>query len=95
MRVDEAFYPPSPALPALRSGDGAGTALATLAPRTALTRSGRSRGTLTASAPNPPLQGEILSRSRFVDTGVDGYLALGRPLPTPAVPRSRFVDLYA
>jgi hypothetical protein len=95
MRVDEAFYLPAPALPALRPGDGAATALATLAARTGLTRSGRARGVLNAATGSAPLQGEVLSRPRFADSGVDSYLALGRAAPAPAIPRSIFVDLYA
>lgn len=95
MRVDETLYLTPPPLPALRSGDGAGTALATLSARTALARSGRSRGVLVASAGGAPLQGEVLARPRIADAGVESYLALGRPPTTGAIPRSLFVDLYA
>jgi hypothetical protein len=95
MRVDDTRYLPSPPLPALRSGDSAGTLLATLAARTALTRSGRSRGVLAAPAGGTPLQGEVLARPRVADAGVETYLALGRAAPAAAIPRSLFVDLYA
>jgi hypothetical protein len=95
MRVDDTLYLPSPPLPTIRSGDGTGTALSTPSARTALTRSGRSRGVLPAAEAGAPLQGEVLARTRVTDRGVESYLALGRVAPAAAVPRSLYVDLYA
>lgn len=95
MRANDTHYLPSPSLPAIRAGDGTGTALATLPARTALTRWGRSRGVLPAAEAGAPLQGEVLARPRLTDSGVESYLALGRVAPAAAVPRSLFVDLYA
>jgi hypothetical protein len=95
MRIDELPYLPFPTLPAPRAGDGAGTMLATLSARTALSRSGRSRSLLSSYGAGVPLQGEVLTRQRVADAGVDSYLALGRVAPSTAIPRSLFVDLYA